>query len=592
MDTSDESLRGGGSLSGSTDPTTTLYTFMLTTDPSVNMVRLLGSWDNFARPYAMERDSRRDRGQWRGCHTFENIICDGDGDSCPQSQSLAPRSGGLKMGRTYYYYYEVDGLLETHDPALPSTTTCPYLPGQRVNCLWVPTERPSPVSSDSDFPCSDYRTMDPADRYLTPRPAIALPSAVRAPESSPLKSPSQLLPPRPESARPRSPAAAPSAWSPRRLFFRRTSPGHERSRPAIVTPAPATAQSKKPAPRSSSIDSHCEDRRPRIPRLATSASCSSFLSFSSSASPACRPRTSRPRTSQTPAAGPSSQGTRSREISPDSLRRFLVDEMPPPTGSSLLPSRPGSQDGNAVAGRLFLDDDDDDEHNFATSTTSETAPITILSPPPCQARGITPPRPHPIRVSTGMDPGALPRAPTRVPPAIPTPTAACAGPAQATDWLNPVQDTRPVFFPPSPKYSPRLSLSLERLPPVLPPSPMSFSAPFMPPASSKWPITASRATSVTNSHKDFSAPAAIVAAPLTIELPSPRLLPQRDAESKKTPTLHFRRRNRRHHLASAALAGSPTTVVVPGSESISAGRSSGLDDLIDKLGWMATAIHC
>jgi hypothetical protein len=46
----------------------------------------------------MERDTRRSRGQWRGCYAFTDIICDGDGDSSPK------RSGGLKMGSTYYYY--------------------------------------------------------------------------------------------------------------------------------------------------------------------------------------------------------------------------------------------------------------------------------------------------------------------------------------------------------------------------------------------------------------------------------------------------------------------------------------------------------
>lgn len=49
----------------------------------------------------MERDSRRDRGQWRGCYSFKDITCDGD-------TSTVKRNGGLKMGQTYYYY--VSGL--------------------------------------------------------------------------------------------------------------------------------------------------------------------------------------------------------------------------------------------------------------------------------------------------------------------------------------------------------------------------------------------------------------------------------------------------------------------------------------------------
>jgi hypothetical protein len=46
----------------------------------------------------MERDSRRARGQWRGCYTFKDITCEGDSGSIPK------RDGGLKMGHTYYYY--------------------------------------------------------------------------------------------------------------------------------------------------------------------------------------------------------------------------------------------------------------------------------------------------------------------------------------------------------------------------------------------------------------------------------------------------------------------------------------------------------
>jgi hypothetical protein len=55
----------------------------------------------------MERDVRRAGGQWRGCYTFEGITCDGDGDSRPK------RTGGLKMGQTYYYYVSCARKLET-----------------------------------------------------------------------------------------------------------------------------------------------------------------------------------------------------------------------------------------------------------------------------------------------------------------------------------------------------------------------------------------------------------------------------------------------------------------------------------------------
>lgn len=47
----------------------------------------------------MERDIRRDRGQWRGCHTFKDIVLDDD-----LGARDTKRNGGLKMGNTYYYY--------------------------------------------------------------------------------------------------------------------------------------------------------------------------------------------------------------------------------------------------------------------------------------------------------------------------------------------------------------------------------------------------------------------------------------------------------------------------------------------------------
>jgi hypothetical protein len=52
----------------------------------------------------MERDVRRGSGQWRGCYSFKDIICDGDGSSSPR------RNGGLKMGSTYYYYVRQFGI--------------------------------------------------------------------------------------------------------------------------------------------------------------------------------------------------------------------------------------------------------------------------------------------------------------------------------------------------------------------------------------------------------------------------------------------------------------------------------------------------
>jgi hypothetical protein len=80
------------------DPSTTLFTFMLQTEPSVRFVHIFGSWDNFSTHHTMERDSRRGLGHWRGIHSFRNSVCENDG------KAAASKNSGLKMGGTYYYY--------------------------------------------------------------------------------------------------------------------------------------------------------------------------------------------------------------------------------------------------------------------------------------------------------------------------------------------------------------------------------------------------------------------------------------------------------------------------------------------------------
>ncbi|CAK7215643.1 hypothetical protein SCUCBS95973_002544 [Sporothrix curviconia] len=593
--------------------------------------------------YAMERDSRRDRGQWRGCHTFNNIICDGD-----SSQSQTPRSGGLKMGHTYYYYYEVDGSLETHDPAVPSTAACPYLPGQRVNTLWVPIEQPPSFSSSSSSPSllaprqrsasvnavrrCDYRTMDPADRFLTPRPPPATPSAApttttaaETAEQRRLLSPQTHLLRHQRSARSLSPAvASPSTWSPRRFFARRASPSHERTRPIMMTTA--DEHSEEVEFLSSSVDSRSDGHCPAIPRLVSSSSASSFASFSSLGRR--RQATLTPAVAATAA---SSQGSRSRDISPESLRRFLVDDVPLPVSCDnsnssvaessrafLLAESDNEDDGAVVVAAAAVvtgkndlhdsigddnDDDDDDEHNFATSTTSETAPMTILSPPPPpQSRAITPPKvddavvevqqqqdtPAALTVVQDTLPLALPEAPTRAPPAIPVPTA----PESVETPASEVADTTTTISTPqldipslSSQLPPQLSLSLE-LPVMLnPPSPISFSPLSLSSVSGDWKPSSSRAASTTDDEDEDDeddTPTAAPREPIALYLPSLEPLSQDSAEDSKAASQQ-NHRHHHHHLVAAALAGS-TATLVPGS-------GSGLDDLMDELGWMATAIQ-
>ncbi|KAK7733901.1 hypothetical protein SLS53_008051 [Cytospora paraplurivora] len=272
----------------------------------------------------MERDVRRDRGQWRGCYEFKNIICDGN------QPATARRNGGLKMGQPYYYYYELDGSLEAHDPSRPTTSACPYLPGQTVNMMHVPAEMPNrkrsaSVSSVRD---EDFKTMDPNHKFITPRPAPSVPDA-SSPGYRPVTShahDARLLHKRSD----RSISPTPSWWSPRKLFTRKNS--------------------------SSSIDRH-SDRGSE-----SQYSCDD------------------PRRSVVSSS--SSEGSRMRPLSPDSLRRFLVDDMP-------AASEPIDD-----AERLFLSIPDDiaeeDDDNFATSAVSENGIRTILSPPPPVSRNNTP----------------------------------------------------------------------------------------------------------------------------------------------------------------------------------------------------------
>ncbi|CAI6336367.1 unnamed protein product [Periconia digitata] len=146
--------------------TETLVTFLFECPARARTIELLGSWDNFTKPYHLQRDRRRGHGIWSGCYTFQDIICDGDLDNLGQK-----RTGALKMGGTYWYYYKVDDE-ESHNPSEPTTTSCPLLPGQKLNVLEVPLEARSRSSSEE----SGAFTRNPQDKFLTPVPPKPMPS--------------------------------------------------------------------------------------------------------------------------------------------------------------------------------------------------------------------------------------------------------------------------------------------------------------------------------------------------------------------------------------------------------------------------------
>ncbi|OTA89657.1 hypothetical protein M434DRAFT_34181 [Hypoxylon sp. CO27-5] len=267
----------------------------------------------------MERDTRRDRSQWRGCHTFNNIICDGD------QVGKHTRNGGLKMGQTYYYYYELDGSTETYDPTVATTNACPYLPGQTVNTLDVPLERLSRIRSASmnSLRTADFKTMDPKDKFMAPRPAPPVPSLpdLRV-GSSPAPAMSLV---HKRSARSLSPAPS---WSSAARRFLGRKKAHN-----LSTDSDAGSETE--------VESHCGEESRREPRSITP-----------------------------------SGSVRSRDMSPESLMRFLSDD------------RPQTPSAMELAPKLLIPDEiaeeNEDDDNFATSATSETAPFTMLSPPPFQ----------------------------------------------------------------------------------------------------------------------------------------------------------------------------------------------------------------
>lgn len=171
----DRSFQHPSSNTTTMDPTT-LVTFLFKAPPEARTVELLGSWDNFTHPYLMEHDRRRGTGFWSGCFKFENIIWDGDSPGWNK-----PRTGGLKQGGTYWYYYRLNDEVEAYDDSKVYTTTCPLLPGQPMNVIEVPVEvheappRARSVSMDVAVTIGNLpntHTLDPDDKFnpLDPPP--------------------------------------------------------------------------------------------------------------------------------------------------------------------------------------------------------------------------------------------------------------------------------------------------------------------------------------------------------------------------------------------------------------------------------------
>jgi len=99
----------------------------------------------------LKKDTQKGSGHWTGCHAFNDIVCDNEENTHPANR----RNIGLKQGGTYYYYFVINNTSNFYDVNTPYTSLCPMLPGQAVNILEVPIERP--MSSGSSLLCDVER---------------------------------------------------------------------------------------------------------------------------------------------------------------------------------------------------------------------------------------------------------------------------------------------------------------------------------------------------------------------------------------------------------------------------------------------------
>jgi hypothetical protein len=152
----------------------TLVSFAFRAPKDVRTVELVGSWDNFQRPYAMYHDRRRGQGFFTGCFQFQDIVFDGS-----EVNWTKPRTGGLKQGGTYWYYFRLDDGVEAYDDLRECTAACPLMPGQVVNIIHVPREiiesptikRSASVNLVGTLSqLSSLHTTNPQARYQAPQP--------------------------------------------------------------------------------------------------------------------------------------------------------------------------------------------------------------------------------------------------------------------------------------------------------------------------------------------------------------------------------------------------------------------------------------
>lgn len=205
--------------------------------------------------------------------------------------------------------------------------------------MFVPCEKSERQRSASlgSIRTDDFQTMEPGDKFVAPRPAPPVPAlpdflgpAYRLPTAPAVTT---LKHHKSDRAISRSISPTPSWWSPRKLFTRKQSTSSQGSGcPSMEDVS------------SSSVAASNDYNR-----------CSTALSTATT------------------------ESSRIRAMSPESLRRFLSDDTPL-SGQSSAQDNEDEEDplGLSIPDDLAEDDDDD----FLVSAASEFGPKTILSPPP------------------------------------------------------------------------------------------------------------------------------------------------------------------------------------------------------------------
>lgn len=285
---------------------------------------------------------------------------------------LAPKA-------TDIYKYELNDGTEIHNTALPSTTSCPYLPGQPVNVLNVPVQiNPLRERSASEGAISlGIHTMNPADKFLAPR----APPPTPRPQLPRLNTSPTLLD-RKSSIRSASENGSRSPWSARSLFGLK----------GAISAFPGS-QDRGRLATSVSRDVREITIKSMVPSVTSSVVVASPIegkSYKSILEAAAMPGTM------------SSQEAKLHPI------RKPISRDPSPLRHATVPENITNSVALIIPDEIAEEEFEDDDANFANPADLERSLATRLSPPPR--------RPHHLRTGSS-DIKPLPKLPEEQSPA-------------------------------------------------------------------------------------------------------------------------------------------------------------------------------